>query len=396
VQRSALPIALAACLAGAAPASAGTITVTTLQINAPASECELDEAIIMVNDFPNDERFGCQRNGGGPDVIAFKNGLQGAVALEAPLPVIERTLTIRGTGADRLRIDGGQLHQVLTVGPGVTFALEAITLQDGAAPGGNGGALLLQSGAQATLRDCRITGSAAGNGGGIAVDGATLRAERCLIDGNGATIQGGGVWSRGGSVELVDTTVSGNTADDGGGLAAVDAGGPGTTALYSVTLADNGASAGGNAFVSGGSEITARHTVLASPAAGDDCDGPLTSLDWNLADDASCGLLGAHDQEGVAAGLAALADNGGPTATHALQAGSAAIDAGGVPCTDGQDVVLETDQRGPGFRRHADGDGVGGTFCDLGAYEVPEPGAGAAVAAAALAALARRRRRRVP
>ena len=60
--------------------------------------------------------------------------------------------------------------------------------------------------------------------------------------------------------------------------------------------------------------------------------------------------------------LGPFQDNGGPTPTMALGAGSAAIDAGqGNGC-------LPTDQRG--ILRPQDGDGNGAAVCDVGAYEV--------------------------
>jgi len=58
--------------------------------------------------------------------------------------------------------------------------------------------------------------------------------------------------------------------------------------------------------------------------------------------------------------LLPLADNGGPTPTHALTPGSPAIDAGGDEC-------LQTDQRE--VIRPQDGDGDGIAKCDIGAYE---------------------------
>lgn len=62
-----------------------------------------------------------------------------------------------------------------------------------------------------------------------------------------------------------------------------------------------------------------------------------------------------------------LADNGGPTFTHALQPGSNAIDAGAGMCTAPDGNILATDQRGA--PRPQDGDTSGTATCDIGAFE---------------------------
>jgi hypothetical protein len=63
------------------------------------------------------------------------------------------------------------------------------------------------------------------------------------------------------------------------------------------------------------------------------------------------------DLVGVNPKLAPLANNGGPTKTHALKQRSPAINKGSNP--DG----LTTDQRGPGFKRKAR------AAVDIGAFE---------------------------
>ncbi|HEY6985839.1 MAG TPA: choice-of-anchor Q domain-containing protein, partial [Rhodanobacteraceae bacterium] len=59
--------------------------------------------------------------------------------------------------------------------------------------------------------------------------------------------------------------------------------------------------------------------------------------------------------------LLPLADNGGPTLTHALDPASIAIDTGSNPDN------LDNDQRGPGYPR------MTGAAPDIGAYEMPAP-----------------------
>jgi len=85
----------------------------------------------------------------------------------------------------------------------------------------------------------------------------------------------------------------------------------------------------------------------------------------------TCRLDQVTDQVSVADPLVGpLADNGGPTFTHALLPGSPAIDAAGGGCGP-------LDQRGSS--RPQDGDGDGSSLCDAGAFEAPATGAGVAI-----------------
>jgi hypothetical protein len=68
--------------------------------------------------------------------------------------------------------------------------------------------------------------------------------------------------------------------------------------------------------------------------------------------------------------LQALANNGGPTQTHALGPHSAAIDAV-TDCTDVDDSSVSQDQRG--VARPQDGNGDSTALCDVGAYESEPP-----------------------
>jgi len=129
---------------------------------------------------------------------------------------------------------------------------------------------------------------------------------------------------------------------------------------------------GGN--VSGFSEVVSRLAPPASPAkssifgdntanVGADIRGDvvLTNSLLESTADATLATGSAGNVTGVDANLAALASNGGPTATHALQAGSPAINAGANPNS------LATDQRGAGFPR------VVGVAADIGAFELNLP-----------------------
>jgi len=111
---------------------------------------------------------------------------------------------------------------------------------------------------------------------------------------------------------------------------------------------------GGSVFNEGTLEVV--NTIFANSDALNECDGPgtFTSLGNNLVSDDTCGLTQAGDLSDTDPLLGPLADNGGPTPTHALLAGSPAIDAGG-------DTGLATDQRGVARPQ--------GAAFDIGAFE---------------------------
>ena len=81
----------------------------------------------------------------------------------------------------------------------------------------------------------------------------------------------------------------------------------------------------------------------------------ITSGGSNVIGDGSCNPNGTTDQANTDALLEPLADNGGPTLTHALGAGSPAIDAADAA------ACPATDQRGV-LRPQ-------GAACDVGAFE---------------------------
>jgi hypothetical protein len=147
---------------------------------------------------------------------------------------------------------------------------------------------------------------------------------------------GGGLYLRHkGAVALVNATITDNTAPMGSGIsdASDKAGYP--FAIESSIVAGNHVPEG-----SASEEIVTVHEISGS---------------HDLIASANVALPG--DTLGGDPMLAPLADNGGPTKTHALLAGSPAIDSGS------NTLNLETDQRGGDYAR------VFGAAADIGAFE---------------------------
>jgi CSLREA domain-containing protein len=222
----------------------------------------------------------------------------------------------------------------------------------------------------------KITGSTisgntnnGGAAGGIMNNiGSTAVIENSTVSGNTAGA-GAGLYNNG-TLTLTNVTVSGNTANvfrnDGGG--GIDNGG--TLSLTNCTVVGNTA-AGGGGGIFGGSVTNFRNTIVAGNTStagiGHDLHGTFNSQDYNLIGNAASATINGtttHNITGQDAKLGPLADNGGPTRTHALLAGSPALDAGSNALAgDANGNNLLTDQRGAGR--------VGGAalVVDIGAYE---------------------------
>ena len=153
-----------------------------------------------------------------------------------------------------------------------------------------------------------------GDGGAISTS-AGLEFAAVTIDNNDALGgSGGGIHIGNNGGTLVNVTLSGNTAtEDGGGLIANS----GNVIITSTTITGNEADDRGGGIRVGGSSVDLSNSILSgnTAATNDEISGNFTSSNSRVG-----GLAGLN--------LGPLADNGGPVQTHALGAGSTAIDGG--------------------------------------------------------------------
>ncbi|MEZ4265336.1 MAG: right-handed parallel beta-helix repeat-containing protein [Myxococcota bacterium] len=313
-------------------------------------------------------------------------------------------VTVRGsTFAENTASGGGA---ILNQSDGEVLVEES-TLRGNRVDDGSGGAIANSSRGVFTLRRSTVVGNsavdkadAAGGifnerGGVFTIEASTIsgnRADNLVDDATNDFDSCGGISNNGtnskteapATLNIVNSTISGNVAlRAGGGLCTVSYSGPGTavTTIRWSTIAFNRVSdpdpdeGGGGIFVRD-AELTLEGVILASNTTGaggtldnvglhTDQPGAVISGGLNLSDTEVPGF-GADDLPRGGPGLNPLADNGGPTQTHALQIGSPALDAGGAAgCPD-------VDQRGQA--RPFDGGAAGGAACDVGAFEVGAEG----------------------
>ena len=247
---------------------------------------------------------------------------------------IIRQVTISGAGAGSTIIDAGGIDRALDVISNTT-TISGLTIQGGAAGSERGGGVRVGSGSNLTLQDVEVTGNASSNhGGGIFVSGM-LTLDRVTIEGNTGN-NGGAIAFLGASGgSLTNVTISGNTGTLTGGGLWTDT--PITVNNSTFTL--NNTINGGGIFANVAT-VTISNTIVSgntASSANDDVVGSFSSDGFNLIEVVGAATGFGSDLTGVSANLGVLADNGGPTQTHALLVGSLAIDAGtatGAPTVD--------------------------------------------------------------
>lgn len=191
--------------------------------------------------------------------------------------------------------------------------------------------------------------------------------------------------NRGGAVlRITNSTLSGNSAIEGG---AINNDINGFIFLTNCTITNNSAQRAPG-IITFSETVEVRNTIIAGNNA-PDVAGKFISRGNNLIgslnEDAIVTTSGFtngvnNDQVGTVASplnprLGPLANNGGPTQTHALLSNSTALDAGNNcvldnSCTPAVGVAVTTDQRGAGFTRAADSADANLTqTVDIGAFE---------------------------
>ena len=322
---------------------------------------------------------------------------------------INKSLTIAGDGVDATVIDGSGNAQVriFRIDSG-TVLIQGLTITNGVdgndeafqscSPcetiNANGGGALFNDGGNVTvdnvaftnngentplggaasnrfgnltLTDVSFTGNSAAAGGGLFVGGGNVAGTGVTFENNGGgDFDGGAAYMLRGTLSLTNATIVGNGSGSaiGGGIA----NGGGTLTLVHDTFSGN---VRGAIQTDQGAETIVGSTIIGAGFADGTDFACLPSGRWtdpfndvpvgqaitnddgnNFDQDGHCGFNGNGDIINADPHLASIADNGGPTRTQALLAGSQAIGNANeleCPATDQRDITRD----GP---------------CDIGAF----------------------------
>lgn len=295
---------------------------------------------------------------------------------------IVRNVSIIGPGADKLTISGGGTTKLFNYfgGSTLTINFSNLTIASGNGAGGHnnnqGGAMEINGGATILVFDSVYfrNNSASAAGGVLVFFGGECRITNSTFFSNSSPL-GSVIYFIGGTLRVTNSTFSGNSGGNFGAISLNNR----PAIIRNSTIVNN---TGGGIYKLGNS-LTLGNTIVAGNSGFDlfssgpavtTSGGNLIGNNTNVGATFAAGMPNANNDYVGTAGspvspqLAPLANNGGPTPTHALLTGSPAINAGNncVLTTGGcgaSDPIagLTTDQRGAPRA-------VGGTT-DIGAFE---------------------------
>ena len=231
---------------------------------------------------------------------------------------------------------------------GGAFARGSLTLNFSNIVGNNGGGAY-------GFRSVMINSSTISRNSGRGVDAESVTVISSTISENAAPFAGGGgIFAN--NVMVDSSTIAGNLAGFAGGIWAI--GGPANIAIKNSVVSGNSDDGRAPDIARGVGTLTVEFSLI-----GDNTGSGLSEAPFG-SPDANGNLIGGPMGGVIDPLLGPLADNGGPTLTHALLPGSPAIHAGDPAAMAGVNGVPLYDQRGEGFSR------VAGGRIDVGAFEM--------------------------
>jgi serine/threonine protein kinase/type II secretory pathway predicted ATPase ExeA len=335
--------------------------------------------------------------------IRFAPDVRGTIWLKSKDLVFSQSLTIQGPGASALTISSGNSGYVIQVLDGNSVTLSDLSFKNSntgktkygflynqgtlqlrnttisgntSSDLGLGGGIYNDKSSTLTLINSTVSNNSAQYGGGIYNYQGTLTVTNSTISGNkavGKNNTGGGILDTG-QLYLANSTISGNMTDNNGG--GITFFGDQATVTF-CTIYDNTAQNGGGLSIQNVQErqshVKIRNSIVAGNHApvGADIAGTLTSDGYNLIqDDSPAYLLSENfaqvDLIGMSPNVGPLQNNRGLTETHALAPGSPAIDK--VPLKACQiEAIFNSSSKTYTDQREVKR--PQGSSCDIGAYE---------------------------
>jgi hypothetical protein len=321
-------------------------------------------------------------NSSGPDEIKFASGLSGTINLTVTDDFVSGATALLITSP--IRITGNPNGITIARGPSASemrlirvaasgnLTFELISMTGGIARGANGTSPGETGG--------NARGGAILNQGTLQVIATSIYSNQAIggdaaVGGTAGIGLGGAIYNDSGTLAITNATFSGNSVSSGAGnVVPKSYGGAvyarnGSLAIHNSTLTNNNSWTGRGVYVLGADGtaiVDIQSTIIGQTDLPFEARDLIASVDVNGQITVTGGhnlIRSQNDFAYITAltddpQLGPLANNGGPTPTHALTAGSPAVNQGS------NSLGLTTDQRGTAYSRV-----IAGT-ADIGAFEL--------------------------
>lgn len=349
----------------------GAYTATEGSVRVSDSTFTANRAGSASDPEPDGSGGGLSTDGGGSVRVERSSFVANTAASDGGGLFVDNFGAVEVTDTEvRGNVAGGVGGGVENSGNQVTFRRVRVTANRAEA---SGGGVHSSGSGMFSLLDSELSTNTAQTGGGLTNDadggllvrGTTVHSNRARHGNEEESGLGGGVFVLGDAgITIENSTISGNQAQSrGGGLYSdADAG----LSVASTTIVNNSApvasGVGGeigspNLPVLPSTSVVFANSIVAGNTLSENCSFALGSTGGNIDSGRSCYFQGPGDRTNTLPEYDALADNGGPTPTHALTAASIAVDSA--------HTCVATDQRGVSRPRNG--------RCDSGAYEWEGP-----------------------
>ncbi|MCA8989734.1 MAG: hypothetical protein KDA78_18950, partial [Planctomycetaceae bacterium] len=385
-----------------------TVYTVNTTLDQPANNSGVTDGLVSLREAINaansNAAFGDAPagSGGAIDVINFAGSMSGMVITlgGADLDITD-DLTINGPGANLLTINGNNATRHFEIlGSGVDVILSGLTLTGGNDTSSNGGGSIRNTGTSIVLVGMNFEGNRSSSFGGAIDDDANGVGSMLFVTttfSNNISAVAGGAIDVASPAQFINSTISGNSAINGGGGIGISTGGEVTLVNSTVVLNrsnSNGSSKagdGGGINAVGNQLIELRNTIVAGNIEGtgttpDDIEGSVfIGSQNNLIGDANTagglseggfqnnivGVNGSGTRDINTVLNTTLQNNGGTVPTHSLLETSIAVNAGNNSLArDQNSAFLTSDGRGAPFKRFGAGTGNADTTVDIGAFEL--------------------------
>ena len=247
----------------AAPAQAATdslyaapSTVGAGDCSSPANACPIATALTNANGEPVSDSVAIELAGG---TYALPSPSPTALSVTFAGP----SLTLKAESGTPI-LDGMNTVRLLSVGSASNVTIDGLEIESGTVSGSGGG---IDNRGTLTVENSTFSGNSASNGGGIANEaGATLTVQSSTFSGNTTRGVGGGAMIAFGTTTIERSALIDNTAPRNGG--AINVQSSGTVTIASSTIAGNTSGSLGGGLSSLGTITVEASTISDNSATG--------------------------------------------------------------------------------------------------------------------------------